>query len=104
MLADPTLAESDSPRGRRFEVIAGKKQKPPQPPTTPAGAVWVPRGDRWAIVQAFQHGVSIARLSSRQRRKYLVIEAVLRDHVDELHGRINAMEERLRLHVLRSAA
>jgi hypothetical protein len=70
-------------------------------PTPPAASVWVPRGDRHAIVDAFSGGVSIYKLSQRQRRPFKVIESVLRDRLDELEGRIRAAHD---LHVTRRAA
>jgi hypothetical protein len=78
--------------GRRTNLQVVEKSDPNQTPTPPAASVWVPRGDRHAIVEAFGFGVSIYKLSQRQRRPFKVIESVLRDRIDELEGRIRAME------------
>lgn len=99
-----TVAQPQRKPAKKFQVHHGSREKP-VPPTTPAGAVWVPRGDREAIVSAFQHhGVSISVLSARQRRKYKVIESVLRERLDEQEGRIRAMEAEARIHVIRRLA
>ena len=77
---------------KNFEVIRGKGSNEVPPPTTPAPAVWVPRNDRRAIVDAFDFGVGIHKLSARQRRPLKIIESILREELNELRGRIRTME------------
>jgi hypothetical protein len=86
------LPQREHGNRKNFQVLEGKKQNEVPPPSPPSPAVWVPRCDRRAIVEAFAFGLRIHKLAYSQRRPLFVIESVIREELDELRGQLRALQ------------